>query len=114
MLSCEEQNNKLLSLERTKGKGRLSSAIVHSYLASMCAIVTFRVSHNVRGEARPGSHTAKTYSKHVSYAHTSMSYKRTVLMAGGSLGKSVGLVGCLGSTLEALQIRAFRGTPRGC
>jgi hypothetical protein len=86
---------------------------VHRFLASMCAIVTFRVPRNVRGEARPGNHTAKTYSKHVSCAHTSMPCKRAVLMAGCSPCKSIGFVGYLGRALEALQIRAFRGTPRG-
>jgi hypothetical protein len=86
---------------------------VHSFLASMCAIVTFRVPRNVRGEARSGSHTAKTYSKHTKCAHANMPCMRTVLMARCSLGKSKGLVGCLGRALEALQMRAFRGTPRG-
>jgi hypothetical protein len=95
------------------GKGRLISATVHSFLASMSAIVKFRVPRNVRGEARPGSHTAKTYNKHVRCAHASMSYMRTVLMARAPLGKSIGLVGCLGRASEALQIRASAGDAAG-
>jgi hypothetical protein len=86
---------------------------VHSFQASICAIVTYRLPRYVRGEARPGSHTAKTYRKHVSCAHASMPCMRTVWMAGCSLGKSIGLVGCLGRALEALQMRAFRETPLG-
>jgi hypothetical protein len=108
---------KLTSFRHSRERGARAGStptIVHMFSASMCAIVTFRVPRNVRGGARHGSHTAETHSKHASCAHASMPCKRAVLMVVRSLDMSVGLVWSLFGALEALQIRAFRGTPRGC
>jgi hypothetical protein len=78
----------------------------------MNAIVTFRVPRYVRGEARPSSHTAKTYNTHVGCAHVNIPYMLTVLMAGRSLDRSTGLVWSLCRALEALQTRSS-GERRG-
>jgi hypothetical protein len=88
--------------------------MVHSVLASMYAIVAFRVPRNVRDEARLGSHTAKTYSKHVGCAHVSVTCKRSILIPGRFVERFIGVVWSLYRALEALKIRSTRGTPHGC
>jgi hypothetical protein len=59
--------------------------MVHSLIASIYAILPFHVPRNVRGEARPCSHTTKTYNKHVGCACASMPCMRAVFIDGFSL-----------------------------